>query len=125
MKLRIFAALLILLSAAGSHATEYLWRNISLDSGLSHSNVTAITRDNNGFVWIGTRFGLNRYDFEKVTNFYHNPDDKSTIPDNSINSLLTDSRGNIWIAGENGVAVSHDGRTFESIVYEGKTLSAR
>lgn len=125
MRLRIIAAALIAISAADSHATEYLWRNVSLDGGLSHSNVTAITRDNNGFVWIGTRFGLNRYDFEKVTNYYNSQDDKATIPDNSITSLLSDSHGNIWVAGEQGVAVNRDGRTFERITLDGKQLSAR
>ncbi|MDE5567255.1 MAG: helix-turn-helix domain-containing protein [Muribaculaceae bacterium] len=125
MSKRSLAAVVLVAFAFLTQAAEYLWRNISLDAGLSHSNVTAITRDNRGFIWIGTRFGLNRYDFENVVNFYHDPDNAKTIPDNSIRALFTDSRGNIWVAGESGVAVSRDGRTFERITIDGTPINAR
>lgn len=125
MNLRLISAVILLTLSISTRAAEYLWRNVSLDGGLSHSNVTAITRDDRGFIWIGTRFGLNRYDFENVVNFYHDPDDTKTIPDNSIRALFTDSRGNIWVAGESGVAVSRDGRTFERITIDSRPINAR
>lgn len=40
--------------------TEFL--NIGVENGLSHSSVTCIAQDSIGFIWVGTKHGLNRYD---------------------------------------------------------------
>lgn len=95
---------LILLSVVSSHASEYLCRRISVDNGLSQSNVTAIVRDTRGFLWIGSKFGLNRYDFASVTNYYSDNSDPASITDNNVTALYVDSRDTLWVAGEKGVA---------------------
>ena len=41
---------------------EMLKQFLTVENGLSHNEVTAIVQDNDGFIWIGTRGGLNRYD---------------------------------------------------------------
>lgn len=116
----------LLLSARVACGTEYVCHQLSLDQGLSHSNVTAIARDGRGFMWFGTRFGLNRYDFENTTNYYHDPDDPSSIPGNAIVALHTDARGCLWVATEHGIAC-HDDATdsFKPVIFEGKILEGR
>ncbi|MCM1067806.1 MAG: helix-turn-helix domain-containing protein [Muribaculaceae bacterium] len=124
---RLLAVLLIIIhAAAAAFATEYLCRKVSLDQGLSHSNVTCLARDGRGFVWIGTRFGLNRYDFDGVVNYYHDRDNESTITDNSVRALYTDAYGGLWVAGENGLA-HYDEQTnsFERITADGKQVNVR
>ena len=85
-------------------ASEYMIKRLSLNDGLSQSTVTALARDDRGFLWIGTRFGLNRYDFSNVTCYYSSQENHNTIPDNSIHSLFIDSRKRLWIACNKGLA---------------------
>lgn len=124
----ILSILFLLLLASGlrSGASEYLCRQISVDDGLSQSQVTDIVRDGRGFLWIGSRFGLNRYDFSGVTNYYSEKSDTSSIPDNSIAGLFVDSRDTVWVAGESGVAYySRHNDSFVRLTCEGVSLNAR
>ena len=56
--------LLCLLSAPLSLAGQlpYIFRHLKVENGLSNNNVRTILKDSEGFLWIGTDNGLNRYD---------------------------------------------------------------
>lgn len=105
MTLRLFIATILILSAIQpTYGREYLCRYLTVDDGLTQSNVTSIVRDAKGFLWIGSRFGLNRYDFTDINNYYHDSSDTTSIPDNYVSELFVDSRDTLWVAGEKGVA---------------------
>lgn len=70
--------------------------------GLSHNSVRAIAQDKNGFIWIGTDEGLNRYDGIEFT-VYKNSSDPGSISSNLITDILFDRRGYGWIATDNGL----------------------
>lgn len=75
---------------------------ITADNGLSQGEVTRIIQDQKGFLWIGTRGGLNRYDgyqFEVFKNEIGNP---NSLINNSVESLFEDRKGNIWIGTKSG-----------------------
>ncbi|MCG9973097.1 hybrid sensor histidine kinase/response regulator transcription factor [Christiangramia crocea] len=76
-------------------AQKQEFRNINSVQGLSHSTVYSITEDSNGFMWFGTREGLNRYDGYKVYTYYSKKNDTSGtgLLDNQINYLLNSSKG--------------------------------
>lgn len=121
-----FLFILLLISGHSSRASEYICRQISVDDGLSQSQVTDIVRDGLGFLWIGSRFGLNRYDFTDVTNYYCDKSDTTSIPDNSITRLFVDSRDTVWVAGESGTAYySRHNNNFVSLTYGGGRVNAR
>ncbi|MEJ2395483.1 MAG: hypothetical protein P8Z77_12055 [Candidatus Thiodiazotropha sp.] len=46
-----------------------------------------------GFIWFGTRFGLNRFDGTEIKNYFHDPNDSNSIGDNWVWDLLLDSDG--------------------------------
>lgn len=83
-------------------------RNIVFDrlgteDGLSQASVTAITQDNQGFIWIGTQEGLNRFDGYSFKTFYHSDDDPLSLSHSNIGDILTDSAGVIWIGTDDGL----------------------
>lgn len=71
--------------------------HLRVEDGLSQSNVSCITQDTQGFVWVGTRDGLNRFDGYIFKYYKKAPQDTNSLSDNYINTCLTDSSGRIWI----------------------------
>ena len=89
--------LLISLSINGSTqgALEYLinTRHLDLQDGLSHRIVNSIHQDRNGFIWIGTESGIDRYDgFE-----FKNWSEKDGLPFRQIHHILEDDKGLFWL----------------------------
>ncbi|MBI9072393.1 MAG: hypothetical protein JEY94_12395 [Melioribacteraceae bacterium] len=76
---------------------------------LSNNNVTTITEDQEGCLWIGT-FGGGVSRFNKETNNYtsyvNNPSDPSSIIDNDVISLFVDKTGILWVGTHLGKGVS-------------------
>ena len=64
---------------------------------LSNRNINCIAQDTTGFLWIGTSNGLNKYDGSKVSTYFHNPEDDTSIGDNYIQKLFVDSEGVLWV----------------------------
>ena len=81
---------------------------LSVENGLSHNEVTSIVQGKDGFIWIGTRGGLNRYDGYKFQIFNQVPGDSNSLANPSIESLFADSKGNIWIGTKSGGISKYD-----------------
>ncbi|HEX2861603.1 MAG TPA: two-component regulator propeller domain-containing protein, partial [Lacunisphaera sp.] len=77
---------------------------ISDDEGLAHSDVRAITQDQEGYIWLGLRLaGLTRYDGYELKVHQHDPDNPRTIGSRVIWALLVDRAGTLWIGTEGGL----------------------
>ncbi len=87
------------------------FRNFLSHDGIAQSEVDAIFEDSRGFLWIGTHFGLSRFDGREFQNFFHHVDDEHTIADNEISSIDEDSNGTLWISLFNSGFCSFDVRT--------------
>jgi signal transduction histidine kinase/ligand-binding sensor domain-containing protein/CheY-like chemotaxis protein len=74
------------------------FEHISTRQGLSHSTVYAITQDQRGFMWIGTREGLDRYDSYDLKTYYT----ETGLPSNEIQSLLA-SGDQLYVGTSDGV----------------------
>lgn len=96
-----------LLSVCFSEAQQYNFINYNVEDGLAQSQVTAITQGNLGYLWIGTRSGLSRFDGKSFQNFFT----ENGLPDNQITSLFKDKQGNIWI-GTLGYLSKFNGKGF-------------
>jgi len=71
--------------------------NYNVENGLSHDYTHAIAQDQHGFIWIGTQYGLQRFDGYKFTNFLHNPADSNSIASNYISFLEVEADGKLLI----------------------------
>lgn len=100
---RLAATLTVLLIITTGNAREYYFRHFTNENGLSNNTVHCIIQDRQGFVWFGTKDGLNRFDGYKFKTFLHNPDDPGSIGSNMILTLCEDHDGLIWIGTPNGL----------------------
>lgn len=78
------------------------FRHLTINDGLSQNAVFSILQDSRGFMWFGTKDGLNRYDGHNFMIYQHNPFDSTSVSDNFIHRLFEDSRGRIWIGSISG-----------------------
>ncbi|HEY2582239.1 MAG TPA: two-component regulator propeller domain-containing protein, partial [Mucilaginibacter sp.] len=79
--------------------------SLTIDNGLSQSNVKSILKDKYGFMWFSTDDGLNRYDGYNFTVYRHNPKNINSLPANSITALFEDNAGNLWIGSGGGLSL--------------------
>ena len=63
----------------------------------------SIHQDHQGFIWIGTENGLNRFDGKYFLEFRFDPEDPETLDDNWINTIYEDSQNNLWIGTKMGM----------------------
>ncbi len=75
---------------------------IGINQGLSHSTVTAIHLDSQGYLWFGTHDGLNRFDGYTFTVFRNDNTDSMSISSNWITSIAEDQDANLWIGTSGG-----------------------
>src|SRR5690554_3035352 len=79
------------------------FKHYSLTEGLSQSSVLCILQDSKGFMWFGTRDGLNKFDGQNFTTYRHNSQDSTSISNSYIKSLIEDNQGNLWVGTMNGL----------------------
>lgn len=84
---------------------NYDIKQISSLEGLSENSVNAICVDKIGNIWIGTDFGLNRYDGRKVHNYYNVKTDFFTISNNWVVDVYESNDGRLWILTRAGVCL--------------------
>jgi ligand-binding sensor domain-containing protein len=61
-------------------------------------------QDRQGFIWVGTQGGLNRYDGYSFVQFDRETDNPASLRDNFINCLLEDRSGAIWAGTRQGLS---------------------
>lgn len=79
------------------------FKNISLEDGLSQSSVLCILQDRNGFIWFGTRDGLNKFDGNTFKVYRYNALDSTSISNSYIKTLFEDQHGSLWVGTANGL----------------------
>ncbi|MEQ1677299.1 MAG: two-component regulator propeller domain-containing protein, partial [Chitinophagaceae bacterium] len=102
--IRAIPGILLLLGYLHSPAQLYhKSKTITTADGLSDKRVTCFHKDKKGFMWIGTRNGLNRYDGHSFKVF--RPGAGNSISNEIINDIEEDSRGRIWVATMEGLCI--------------------
>ena len=93
---------LFLIISSFPQTEEYIFKQFTDADGLSQSTIFSMLQDKEGYLWLGTIDGLNRYDGYEFRVYVNNPNDTTSISDNFISTLFEDSEGNIWIGTVNG-----------------------
>ena len=94
------------------------------ENGLAHREVNAIFQDRQGFMWFGTRFGLNRFDGLKFTGFTK---EGHGLGFDDVQSVAEDAEGNLWLMGPYGQShiTLFNPRTNRAVSFEEKFRKKR
>lgn len=111
----IFITFVLLLSIAKAEVgqaaiNDYVVKQWSIQDGLPSQSLSSIVQDQDGYIWVGTQFGLSRFDGTQFTNY--NTQNSDFLPSNAINILLMDKSGFLWIGTRSGL-VRLDPRTLK------------
>ncbi|MGL5346223.1 MAG: ligand-binding sensor domain-containing protein [Peptostreptococcaceae bacterium] len=80
------------------------FNNITIDDGLSQATCEVLFQDSDGFIWIGTNDGLNRYNGYNFKAYKYSEEDDESIANNYILGIKEDKDKNIWVATINGLS---------------------
>ncbi|MBK7938729.1 MAG: hypothetical protein IPJ82_17310 [Lewinellaceae bacterium] len=91
-------------------------RYLTPEQGLSQGQVNCLWKDSEGFLWLGTQDGLNRFDGYRFRQFFHESDDPASLSNNYIWQIYEDSRRDLWIGTFGGGLCLFDrvGETFQT-----------
>ncbi|ASV29715.1 hybrid sensor histidine kinase/response regulator [Maribacter cobaltidurans] len=94
---------------------EFYFKHYKVENGLSHNTVLSSLQDERGFLWFGTKDGLNRFDGYTFKVFHYDSENPQGLGGNFVESLH-EYGGKLWIGTDNGL-FSYDERfeNFEAI----------
>ena len=99
------ASLLFAITAAGASAEpapSLHFERIGTEGGPPPGVITALHQDRNGYIWIGSRNGLIRFDGYGYERFQHDPSDEGSLADSTIRTIYEESDGTLWFGTNTG-----------------------
>ena len=93
----------LLFLSLGISAQRFDFTHYSVSDGLSQSVVKCIFQDSEGYIWIGTQDGLNKFDGKTFTKYRKSPADTNSISGSWIYDISEDKQGYLWIATRKGL----------------------
>jgi ligand-binding sensor domain-containing protein/signal transduction histidine kinase len=124
----VIVLLLIICFRFESFAQDIAFEHVSVEKGLSSTSVYAFAQTEEGFLWIGTQNGLNRFDGYNFKIFNYVPGDAGSLANNWVKALITDKAGNLWVGTSNGLSrynnASETFTTFLAEKHNDNTLAA-
>ncbi len=89
-----------------AHAQDgpFNFQHLSTSQGLSYNKVNTILQDRRGFIWVGTRDGLNRHDSHSFKVYKSDPEDSLSLQNNWVEGLVQDTSGFIWVLSSYGLS---------------------
>lgn len=91
--------------AAAQVVREARFENISTTEGLSNNNINHIYQDYQGYIWISTLSGLNRYDGYEIKSFFHKANDPTTLLNNTVVWVAEGPDQMLWVKNGGGISL--------------------
>lgn len=96
--------LLSFLAIAGYSQNPYAFKHLNVENGLSQSSVLSIAQDARGYIWFGTRSGLNKYDSQSFKIYNNEKGNKKSLSTSAyLSSILSLRDGSLLIGTLNGL----------------------
>ncbi len=98
-------------------ASDILFQHLSENNGLANPVVTCFAEDGDGFLWVGSQSGLQRWDGYRFWSYKQILGSSASLPDNLVQSLYTDWQGRLWVGTSSGGLAMYDRRSDRFIRY--------
>ena len=85
------------------YAQPYYFRHYEVENGLSNNTVYCSIQDKDGFMWFGTKDGLNRFDGYRFKLFNIDNPDRKNLSRDLIGSIACDKKNGLWVGSEKGL----------------------
>ncbi|MGL5352434.1 MAG: ligand-binding sensor domain-containing protein, partial [Clostridium sp.] len=89
--------------AVSINDTNMTFKRITIEDGLSQTSIEYLYQDSQGYMWIGTADGLNRYNGHEFEVYRYKDGVKNTIAANYISAIVEDTENNLWIGTSKGL----------------------
>ncbi len=99
----LLVILTLLLPASHAARSPFYSFNSDLNEGISQLSVRAIFQDSRGYLWFGTRNGLNRFNGKEYVIYRREDGNEQSLSNNMVSSVTEDRDGNLWIATGQGL----------------------
>jgi ligand-binding sensor domain-containing protein/signal transduction histidine kinase/DNA-binding response OmpR family regulator len=104
IKTSLFFILLFGCRSAIAQKDKISFKHLTVEDGLSQSSVLSIAQDSMGFMWFGTKDGLNKYNTRNFEIYKREKGNRSSLSSGqNINALITDRKGNLWVGTQKGL----------------------
>ncbi|MES2777550.1 MAG: two-component regulator propeller domain-containing protein [Bacteroidota bacterium] len=111
-----FLLVLVLLSllniASAQQSGQYSFAHYTISGGLVSNQTNSVIQDEDGYIWIATNDGLQRYDGTRYKTFRHSNADPNSLPINQVWQLIKDAKGNLWLLLADGSVGSFSRKDF-------------
>lgn len=110
----IFLLLFFVSSLCNAQPSQLIFQQFNRSNGLPADAVTCLAQDKTGFIWIGSREGLFRFDGFTYKEFYHLPSKRLSLPNNYVSTIYVDANGLLWVGTMGGLALmQNDGNVLD------------
>ena len=104
MKTKHCITILLLIVSLTGKSQNISFNNFTTDDGLSHNSVISVYQDERGFIWLGTKDGVNLYNGKEIKVYKHEKDNPNSLIYNDVSKIAGDRKGNIYFMTNKGIS---------------------
>lgn len=105
VSLLLFTSVFLAPAIVNAQTGNETFRHITSRDGLSSGFVWQMMEDDNGYIWIASNVGLDKYDGYSVTSYRNDPSNPTTISGGAVFNIFDDGSGRFWIATGSGLSI--------------------
>lgn len=107
-----FLFLFAVQASTAQQTKDYIFTHYTKSSGIISHQVNTIVQDNEGYMWLGTTNGLQRFDGIRFKSFVHIENDETSLPSNPVWQAMMDKKNNLWLLMADGTVGIFDRKQF-------------
>ena len=104
---RLLLIALFFLFSFDTNGQQKQFRKYSVEDGLSNNTVSSLLQDKKGYIWIGTRDGLNRFDGYNFKKFQLVANDSNSLGGDFVHAIHESNNGDLWVGTDKGLFEYH------------------